>query len=327
MNFQERFKGKTSLMTKNGPSDLLVTQQNPIPKFIETAKPLDSQKSISYKPLKLPLQTYNAKYPPTQDSSTKLNPFLMNNPYFSNEEVENHQNTYNSRQNLNNFQAHLLKGSPSMKNSGSNYKDILVTNSRNIMLENPFEGKEMERNEFMRRPPSYENMNNKFLPVNRKATSANGGKFENDTGLKYTPYTLKEYNELQKSASSTAQKGLGPNINTEDWLFRKEKLEKMINFSQNVKLFNSKKISETQKNAFDFERQQDEKLQNKSKRQKAIEFAKNIPKPVFQVKRISGNNESKEQKEFRNELELLEQQHLKLLNEIEKNVNSTEKKK
>lgn len=325
MNFQERFKGKTSLMTKNGPTDLLGQPQNPIPKLIETTKPIENQKMIGYKPLKLPLQTYNPKYPPSKESSAKqslqTNPFLVNNPYVFSEEVENQQSNASSYHNLNNFQAHLLKGSPSMKNSNNNYKDILVSNSRNIMFESPFEKKDYEKETQNKRPPSFDNINYKMLSMNRKTNSANSGLSENDVGLKYKPYTIKEYNELQKTASSVSQKGLGPNINTEDWLKRKEKLDKMINFSQNVKLFNSKKITDNHV----FEQPIVEKNFIKSKREKALDFAKNIPKPLVSVKRKPENNEIKgETKElkFNNELEILEQQHLKLLNEIEKNLNN-----
>jgi len=49
-----------------------------------------------------------------------------------------------------------------------------------------------------------------------------------------------------------------------------------------------------------------------------LEFAKNIPKPVWQNKIKKQETVNLEQnQEFKDELQLLEQQHLKLLNEIE----------
>ena len=314
MNFQERFKGKTSVMTKNGPAELLTQTQNSIPKFSDFNKQ-------TQQPLKLPLQTYNPKYPPTtkdkgKDSTATINnPFLVHNPYNNinnnnNEDMENQQQNGSNHKEINNYQAHYMRGSPSVKNSStSSYKDILVNNSRNIMGDNVFEIKDNINN---KRPPSYDNINPK---IHRKANTANAA-VENDTEFKYKPYTIKDYNEIQRTAFSTSQKGLGPNINTEDWLMRKEKLEKMMNFSQNVKLFNSKKLSEVVR--IDANKEAFEKAFMKSKREKAIEFAKNIPRPVIPVKKQKfGDGTTKEQEEFKDELQLLEKQHLKLLNEIE----------
>lgn len=328
MNFQERFKGKTTLMTKNGPTELLSQVQTSIPKYLETTKLSDLNKPAS-KPLKLPLQTYNPKYPPVSNEFPKekqvfmnSNPFLVQNPYVLNEDAENQQGG-SGRNDLNNFQAHYLRGSPSMKNPMTNSKDILVSNSKNIMMDSPQDSRDKPHD---KRPPSFDSINNKISQINRKANTANGSLDNND--LKYKPYTLKDYTEIQKTASSTLQKGLGPNINTEDWLVRKEKIEKMNNFSQYVKLFNTKKISDGPRMG-DLDREYEERAIGKSKREKALEFAKNIPKPVFvSVKRKKENEGNKqESQEFRDELQLLEQQHLKLLNEIENMNNGKQVKK
>lgn len=152
--------------------------------------------------------------------------------------------------------------------------------------------------------------------MNRKSNTANGA-IDIGSDLKYKPYTYKDYAEIQKTANSTLQRGLGPNINTEDWLIKKEKIDKMNNFSQYVKLFNSKKISDEPR----FERDFDDKINNnsKSKREKALDFAKNIPKPMIIAPKRRKEEDAKktENPEFKDELELLEHQHLKLLNEIE----------
>lgn len=135
MSFQERFKGKISLMTKNGPNELLSQVQTSIPKYTEPA----ISSKIPSKPLKLPLQTYNPKYPPSSNEKPKppslpSNPFLIQNPYSNLREDDENQH---SRGDLNNFQAHYLKGSPSMKVPIKSSKDILLSNSRNIMNESP----------------------------------------------------------------------------------------------------------------------------------------------------------------------------------------------
>lgn len=323
MNFQERFKGKTSLITKNGPTALLAQPQQSIPKFVETNKTTDYPKYVPLKPLKLPLQTYNPKYPPSNKDKHlrgNLNPFLVQNPYRQTEDAENLSNTAN-RKDLNNFQAHHI-ASPSIQKSVTSSKDILVSNSRTIMMESPFEVSK----DHTKRPPSYDNLNPKVLQFSRKSNTADGPS-EIDTDLKYKPYTLKDYNEIKKTAGSTSQKGLGPNINTEDWLSRKEKLEKMMSFSQNVKIFNSKKLSENIRD-YDYEKEAAENAFIKSKRDKALDFAKNIPKPVLPIKKIKPDliKEVKKQ-EFRDELQILEQQHLKLLDEIEKNIKNNSGKK
>ena len=313
MSFQERFKGKITLMTKNGPNELLSQVQTSIPKYTEPA----ISSKIPSKPMKLPLQTYNPKYPPTSSEKPKppslsTNPFLIQNPYPTPNPREDGENQH-SHGDLNNFQAHYLKGSPSIKTPIRSSKDILLSNSRNIVNESTHDSNKPVHDSDQHRQPSLD----RGIQMNRKSNTANGA-IDIGSDLKYKPYTYKDYAEIQKTANSTLQRGLGPNINTEDWLIKKEKIDKMNNFSQYVKLFNSKKISDEPRLV---DRDFDEKINSnlKSKREKAMDFAKNIPKPMIiapkRKKEEDTTNTNKQ--EFKDELELLEHQHLKLLNEIE----------
>jgi len=88
----------------------------------------------------------------------------------------------------------------------------------------------------------------------------------------YKPHNLKEYKDLKKAPVRLG--GLGPNTNTDEWQKTREKKDKMTEFSQNVKLFNSQRTT-----GFDNPRPRKEKEKELSKREIALQFAKNVPKP------------------------------------------------
>mgnify|MGYP000906918646 FL=1 len=54
----------------------------------------------------------------------------------------------------------------------------------------------------------------------------------------FKPYTLKQYRELKEQ--NVQRGGLGPNIGTEEWKTKTEKIEKMLLYSENTRLRNSK---------------------------------------------------------------------------------------
>ncbi|KAL4493472.1 hypothetical protein ABPG72_007480 [Tetrahymena utriculariae] len=91
----------------------------------------------------------------------------------------------------------------------------------------------------------------------------------------YKPYTLNEYKSIQKNANYKLG-GLGPNVGNEDWQQKKEQLEKRQEFAKQIQQINSQVLKSQQDQgkvaAIKFNK-------DTSSREKALEFAKNIPKP------------------------------------------------
>ena len=89
----------------------------------------------------------------------------------------------------------------------------------------------------------------------------------------YKPYTLKEYKESREIQSKvlTQVGGLGPNIGGEEWLKKKEKLDKMNEFGINVKLLH---MQNSQKLPPSHLRKPKAEDVSKSKRDIATEFGK-----------------------------------------------------
>ena len=116
----------------------------------------------------------------------------------------------------------------------------------------------------------------------------------------YVPYTLKDYKVVQ-SEKYYELGGLGSaNIGSDDWRKKQEALLRRKNYSRLVELTNTKRLS------VPAERKQ---LLPKppSSREKAIEFAKNIPKPRGKPKLRVKEEPSKENQVSR--LAELEQKH------------------
>jgi len=144
-------------------------------------------------------------------------------------------------------------------------------------------------------------------------------------GMKnYKPYSLKDYKEIKNQVPQNSR-GLGPNINNEDWQKRKEKLERITQFSENVRVFNSQLIIPVFHNKATSEQT---KERWKSKREIALAFAKNIPKPKPQ--KINGESPPRknrsydhiepefEEKMIENELQELDRKHKLYANQVEK---------
>jgi len=115
-------------------------------------------------------------------------------------------------------------------------------------------------------------------PMNRQppSSSPDAGKkatpIQNSTN--YKPYNLQDYKDVKVKASVKLG-GLGANTNTDEWYTQKEKRDKMIEFSQNVKMFNMQRLPATETGF----KPRKEKEKERSRRDVALEFAKNVPKP------------------------------------------------
>lgn len=63
-----------------------------------------------------------------------------------------------------------------------------------------------------------------------------------DRGGPYKQYSLKDYKELQQQTANLKRGGLGANIYTDDWIKKKEKIEKMKVFAESVRVSHVKGI-------------------------------------------------------------------------------------
>ena len=99
------------------------------------------------------------------------------------------------------------------------------------------------------------------------------GKYSGPSKTTYKPYSLRDYKDM-KMRTTVNLGGLGPNTNTGEWYREREKRDKMAEFSQNVKLFNAQRIPATD---IDFKPRKD-RDKDRSRREIALDFARNIPK-------------------------------------------------
>ena len=71
--------------------------------------------------------------------------------------------------------------------------------------------------------------------------------------------------------------GLGPNVGNDEWEKAKKKKDQIQEYAKNLKIMNQVKPQPVQK-------KKDEKPKEKTAREKALEFSKNVPKPKVKGK-------------------------------------------
>lgn len=362
MNFQERFKGRSTLMTKSGIEGLF-PQTQPAPfhpqppqerlKFSITPNLSQKPKQEKFKDEKQTearnlRQTHNIPSSKARNDKKELNtknlkgknfnakkekepnPYLVVNPYeISDSESNNEEKQYFSPK------KHYIS-QPSYERETFDEKEVL----RNYLNQK----KPNENNIITNSPLLYDSP---FKSPDIRDYSGSTKKIEESQAKNYkiklnletlaTPEKQKEtYTKnmiIAKRILMPEMKGLGPNINTDEWKEKKDKMDKMNQFAMNVKLLNSQKLSEA-KTVKPSIPQIDENSA-KARREKAMEFAKMIPKPTVKreasrvpEKNNSNNaNDRKDKNEKQpnesnfdgeNELEKLERMHQKHQEEIEK---------
>ena len=77
---------------------------------------------------------------------------------------------------------------------------------------------------------------------------------------------------MQQTTQNLKLGGLGANIGSDDWEKAKKKKELISEYAKNIKLQNTQKPPSRK-------RENDDKVKEKTSREKALEFAKNVPKP------------------------------------------------
>ena len=137
--------------------------------------------------------------------------------------------------------------------------------------------------------------------------------------VQYTPYTLRDYKEIKPSRYFTLG-GLGPNIGSQDWETKRNKLEKMFDFAKAINQANlTRFMSCTTRTIMPGRQIQPEVERALRAKQRMLDFAQRVPKP--RLARITESDELDRTHETRTEplslLEKLERQHDGLLERIE----------
>lgn len=95
----------------------------------------------------------------------------------------------------------------------------------------------------------------------------------NKSYSEYKPYTVKQYKEISKNFSNINTKGLGANIGTEEWNEKQKKLQKLKDYSTEIKGLNKEKLKKKELDLqSEVERQRRESIEN-SKRLKALRYS------------------------------------------------------
>ncbi|CAD8191751.1 unnamed protein product [Paramecium octaurelia] len=263
--FQERFKGKTTVMGRNGLESVLNTCQQPIKKELDYQnkpppmyQPLQQQTNIQISPIKI---QYNKQ--------TNNQTLYQHNPYIGEQQIQDSLQYLSQQQYFQPIANYQVVSEPQKKED---------TRSKS---------------------------------AKQKLDSA-------DESQRYKPYTLKDY-EIMKKTANAKLGGLGPNLSGDEWAKEKEKVLKRQEFAEQVRQFNSTNIITT--------RIREPKQSEPNARTKAMDFARNIPKPQIRkkdeqpIKSIpnkpsDNNNISRDP--FDDEIARLEKEHLKYLNQLDK---------
>ncbi|CAD8208814.1 unnamed protein product [Paramecium octaurelia] len=264
--FQERFKGKTSVMGKNGLESVLNTCQQPIKKELDYQnrppppmyQPLQQQTNIQISPSKIQYSKH-----------TKNQTLFQYNPYIGEQQILDSLQYLSQQQYFQPIANYQVTTEPQKKED------------------------------------------NRSKSAKQQVESA-------DESKRYKPYTIHDY-EIMKKTANAKLGGLGPNLSGEEWAKDKEKALKRQEFAEQVRQFNSTNIVST--------RIKEPKQSEPNARTKAMDFARNIPKPQARKKDeqtfksapnkpTDNNNISKDP--FDDEIARLEKEHLKYLNQLDK---------
>ena len=318
--FLEKFKDQITTMGKNG---ILDTNNNhniksninnninskgrkgsAFLKPINKAKPKnnnDNNNNLITEPLKNNLVNNNDKVINENNNINTNNPYIINNNTNNNNNISpilyyKYQNPYmyyNYNTNLymnNNIQPNNIYPPYQLYYFPNNNQNLLNP----YLIQNNYPNTENNKksnnppNKKKLRPISAQNISNNnrsYLTNNNNITNLtinNNSNMTNINRYEYKPYTLKDYKEIMNVDTLG---GLGANIGTEEWNKKKEKMDKMSEYSKNI--FRKTK---TIKNKGNINNKKKEEI---STRKRANEYSKLIrPKSSghFHVNVVKRNN-------------------------------------
>ena len=200
---------------------------------------------------------------------------------------ENHNNPQQFASNTNNRYGEYNQGFPTY-NGFHNRPPLHGYNGPRESHSNPppyqHHHQYQDMNQYSYNQPSYDIVQNQYDPYREGNSEILRTSSSNKTG--YKPYNLRDYKEF-KTKAAVQLGGLGPNVNTAEWQKEREKRDKMAEFSQNVKAFNSRRMPSTE-TSFKPRR---EKEKERSRRDIALDFARNIAMPKGKARRDNQEDE------------------------------------
>ena len=223
-NLPKNMKGQVQTMGKGG-----IKQMS----NINPAQPIQSYNSYNMNQMypMNQMNQMNQMYPMNQ-----MNPIQVNSyPYWNQNNQMNNKNVYeNSKKNNNN----VYNNNPMVRNA----QMIINSNNNNLNSNNNLKNKKKSQsakringinnninnnynnnNNFM-----YNNMNNN----NNRSPPQQIKKLKDYQFMEFHPYTLKDYKELTRNP--VVMGPLGANIGTKEWEQKRNKMKKMMNYSNNI---------------------------------------------------------------------------------------------
>ena len=188
----------------------------------------------------------------------------------------------------------------SQKKNLSNNKKMMMNNNINNNMKNKVLSKSVKR---------INNINNKISPPKQI-------KMKDYQFIEFHPYTLKDYKEMIRNP--VVMGPLGANIGTKEWEEKKNKMKKMMNYSNNINR-EHKGINKLKKDTpkDEIEKLTKEKIE-KSARHRTYEYGKLLRtgkyKEDFDEKEYNYLNNSKE-----NKLDVIQENEMNNLNNEESN--------
>ena len=188
----------------------------------------------------------------------------------------------------------------SQKKNLSNNKKMMMNNNINNNMKNQMLSKSVKR---------INNINNKISPPKQI-------KMKDYQFIEFHPYTLKDYKEMIRNP--VVMGPLGANIGTKEWEEKKNKMKKMMNYSNNINR-EHKGINKLKKDTpkDEIEKLTKEKIE-KSARHRTYEYGKLLRtgkyKEDFDEKEYNYLNNSKE-----NKLDVIQENEMNNLNNEESN--------
>ena len=230
-NISKNIKGQVQTMGKGGIKQ--ISNMNPVQPIqnynnYNNNYPMNQMNNQIYQmnPIN---QMNNQMYPmnpmyPMNNQMNQMNPY----PYWNQNNQMNNNNLYENskRNNMNNNNNPILKNGQMIMNNNnsqlnSNFKNKKKSQSANRIKSN------INNNNNINNNYVYNNMNN-----NNRNQPQQIKKLKDYQFMEFHPYTLKDYKELTRNP--VVMGPLGANIGTKEWELKRNKMKKMMNYSNNI---------------------------------------------------------------------------------------------
>ena len=216
-NISKNMKGQVQTMGKGGIKQM--SNINPV-------QPIQNYNGYNMNPM-YPVNQMNQMYPMNQmnqmNRMNQMNPY----PYWNQNNQMNNKNIYeNSKKNNNvNNNNPMVRNAQMIINSNNNMNNNLKNKKKSQSakrINGINNNNNYNNNNFM-----YNNMNN-----NNRSPPQQIKKLKDYQFMEFHPYTLKDYKELTRNP--VVMGPLGANIGTKEWELKRNKMKKMMNYSNNI---------------------------------------------------------------------------------------------